>query len=97
MANRISGKTYIVDSSGINLSWPNDHSTMRVHTITFWSTNTTGVLELSYVANTADIAVKMTNPNHFAATVDMHFGEPHDFDRLRVQTLTAGTAWLYLS
>ncbi len=94
MANRIVERTLIIDSANEPITWP--AAGMKVHTVTFWSANTTGNLELGYSENTTNIAVKIMNPNHFAATQDLHFGEPVWFvQRLNVNAVTAGTAWLY--
>jgi hypothetical protein len=93
MANRIVNRVYIIESSTIALEWP--AAEMKVSAIALWSTDTTGILQLSYVSNTSNIAVLLQNPENVPSTQIISFGQGQWFEALRVQNLTAGTGWIY--
>lgn len=97
MANRIVGKTYIIDSAsglGASLPWPT--AGLDIHTIVFYAQDSGSKFELVYSSDTSNSAISIANPNTLAATIDVHFGEPHLFtEALYVKTLNTGTAWLY--
>ena len=100
MANRIVGNVVIIDSGMGNafvLTSANQAvnvSELKVATIAFWSTDTTGNLVLSAVDTTNQI-IRLTNPNDDPTTVGAVLGGVN-FKDLKVPALTAGTAWIYL-
>ena len=94
MANRLVGNTWILDTASGNTLIPIHSGGMEVGAVTFWSLNSTGVCEISG-ANTTDVLVKLTNPNPDDATVGIVLNGI-DFDEIKLPTLTAGTAWIYL-
>ena len=97
MANRIRGNVIIIDSGTINLQFPGGGEYAKVSSIVLWGLNTTGLLELSFQANSSDIIVKMQSPINDPNTTQIKFPTNHQFEKIRVNTLTAGTAWMYLS
>ena len=92
MANGVIGRIYYIDSGASTLS----DFEMRVNSITFAATNTTSTIQLSFLSNTAQIVYQMTSPDNNPVTVSTFLGEVY-FERLYVNTLTAGTAWIYFS
>lgn len=102
MANRIVGNVYIIDSQSGALAplksgdaWP--AADAYIHTVAFWSADTTGLFELVYAADSNNTAFLLANPNHFDATVDIHLGVPVRFSELRAKTVTAGTGFIYFA
>lgn len=105
MANRISGSVIIVDSGMGNAliltsaNMPVHISKLKVNSIAFWSADTTGRLQISE-ADTTNIVVSMGWVNGGSgfqgATQTTSFGNSQPFESLKVPTLTAGTAWIYL-
>lgn len=101
MANRIEGNTIIVDSAMGNSFLLTSATTiininkLKISTIAFWSSDTTGAFRLSGT-NTTNCFVHLTNPNNNATTVGAVIGGVN-FTDVKVPTLTAGTAFLYLA
>jgi len=91
MANRIVGNVYIIDTVG-DLDGPDN---LKINSIAFWSTDSTGALILCVKATSANELVKLNNNQNQAFTVPLHLGGVYLKD-VNVKTLTAGTAWLYL-
>lgn len=105
MANRIENRTYIIDSettaalpilgAGVT-SWANDQF---INSVRFWGTDTTAKFELVYASNTTDsfwLSTPVTQ-NISAEAEQLHFSNPQMVSELRVKTLVAGTAWIYLA
>ena len=101
MANRLVNNVVIVDSAMGNAFVLTSAgqvvsiTEMKVATIAFWSSDTTGNLILSS-ATTTDAIIRLTNPNDDATTVIALLGGVY-FKDMKVPAITAGTAWLYLS
>lgn len=102
MANRLVGNIYIIDSATTaandlqpvaNPSWPRE---ARIHTVLF--TGTSGAdFEMVFKSNTTNTAFRLSISEDQTATKDIHFGQPHNFDELRVKTLVNGTGFLYFA
>lgn len=106
MANRISGNVYIIDSqtgAGAALmpgssSWPL-HSA-KIQSVAFWSSDTTGLWEMVFAADTTSIAFKITPdtaPIPVSGAVMQMIFDCISFDELRCKTLTAGTGFIYFA
>ncbi len=103
--NRIAGNVIIVDSAMGNAfilnsaNMSNQIQKLKVNSIAFWSSDTTGRLQMSE-ADTSNIVVSMGWVNGGSgfqgATQTTSFGNSQPFENLKVPTLTAGTAWIYL-
>jgi len=95
MANRIAGNVYILDtaSGNVTIPWPGK---MKIESVLFWASTTAGRLILTE-ASTADAIVSLGMPE-----VGVGGGNNGQYlggvevQELKVLTLTAGTAWLYL-
>lgn len=94
MANRIVGNVYIIDSANGNTAIPWLDGT-KIATITFWSSDSTGKLQITG-ASTADVLFQVTNPVNVPNTVGAYLGGNYFKDVVKILTLTAGTAWVYL-
>lgn len=77
-------------------SWLDDS---RVNAVHFWGSGTNSIVEFVYASNTADTFCILTpNVNATAGgTATLKFSEPQNVSEIRVRTLTAGTAWIYLA
>ncbi len=103
MANRIVGSVLIIDSAMGNAliltsaNSPMQYTFFHTNSVAFWSSDTTGRLIITG-ASTADHLVSMgwVGGNGGAATQSTEFGQKQVLTDLKVPTLTAGTAWLYL-
>lgn len=105
MANKLVGRTYIINSA-MNAdvpilgpgtaSWLDDAMINAIH---FWGSDTTAKLELVYASNTADSFCILAVQNNAISggTETLHFSSPQQTQELRIKTLTAGTAWIYLT
>lgn len=108
MANRLVGNVIIVDSAMGNAfilnsgNMPVHFSKLHVNSIMFWSSDTTGRLQLTQT-NTADVIFSLgwvTNgagAGFSEATQSSQFGQQQPMEDLKVPVLTAGTAWIYLA
>lgn len=98
MANRIRGNVIIVDSaaSTVAITTPGDKSNIEIIGIAFWSLNSTGLLEIADATSSSDIVVKLSNPVNGPATVWSNFSGMWSGKEMRINTLTVGTAWIYL-
>lgn len=107
MANRIVGNTVIVDSAMGNAliltsaNTPVHVSKLWVNAIAFWSSDTTGLMQISETDTTGIICklgwmVSGTGGGLSQATQTTSFGNSQRFEGLKIPTLTAGTAWIYL-
>ena len=94
MANRMVENVYIIDVGSANTALPWNAGS-RIQTVSFWSTDTTGRMELSG-SNTTNVVAKLENPFHFEATVSQHLGGIR-FSEMKVPILTAGTGFIYFS
>ena len=99
MANRLRGNVIILDSAMGNAYVLNSAAVVvdkqwAIQSIAFWSTGTDGVIRFSH-EDTTDVIVVLENPNQFDATVGIYLGGVR-LDELKVPTLTAGTAFIYL-
>lgn len=108
MSNTIIGNVFVIDSSGVYLTGSNgvaiagglsgDRVNMAISNIGLYGTNTTGELALSYLSNTAAIIFHLKTQAQQGGYEDIHFAVPHKVsDRIFVNTLTAGTGYLYLA
>lgn len=98
MANRLVGNVYIIDSqlNTVALPWP---STGRISSIRAWFSGTNGAIRFSGADTTNVICVlaPVTTPAPSGGTTDeAHLGDVA-FSEMYVPTVTAGTAWIYLS
>lgn len=108
MANRVIGNVIIIDSAMGNAfvlnsaNMPVHITKFHVNSIAFWSSDTTGRLVLSEI-DTTNHLVSMgwtgngTSIGFNGATQFTSFGDNQMFENLKVPTLTAGTAWIYLA
>lgn len=107
MANRIAGSVVIVDSAMGNALILNSANSpmqilkMKVNSIAFWSSDTTGRCIITEIDTTNCIAsfswfANGTGGGIQAATQTTSFGNSQPFENLKIPTLTAGTAWIYL-
>ena len=92
MANRIVGNVYIVDSAAIALT---DGQTLKIASIAFYSTDTSGEFKIVSQANTANALIHIRNNQNQPFTLPLFLGGMY-LENLRVQTCTAGTGWFYL-
>lgn len=97
MANRIRGSVLIIDSASIAVNFPGATQSAKVSAIAFWSSNSTGAFQLSFAQNTADIIVNMASPVNQANMTTLKLAEDTYFQNLYVNTVTAGTGYLYLA
>lgn len=94
MANRIVGNVYIIDTvtGNTELPWL---SGAKVGTITFWSSDSTGSLQISGI-NTTNILFRVSNPVNVPNTVGAYLGGCFVNNVVKIQAVTAGTAWIYM-
>ena len=107
MANRIVGDVLIVDSAMGNAlilasaNQPVHYTYYHANAVMFWSADTTGRLIIS-AADTTNHLVSMgwtangTGGGFAPSNQSTQFGQKQKLDDLKVPTLTAGTAWIYL-
>ena len=93
MANRIVGNVYIIDTGSANIALPWLSGT-RISCIAFWSSDTTGTLRLTG-SNTTNTIAYFSNPTNVPNTVGAYLGGVN-FKEMKVPTLTAGTAFIYM-
>lgn len=92
MANRIVGNILIVDSQGVALpAFP-----LHVLTVAFYSTDTTGELQITRSSNTADTLLQIRNNQNQPFTLPLFLGGHIFQETLFVTKCQAGTAWFYL-
>ncbi len=94
MANRLVGNVYIIDSGTINLVWPTNAA---VAGFTLYGTDSTSRMNITYASNISDSVVSLANPVNTPQLVGVSFGVNgvHFDQQLRVNTLTAGTGYIY--
>ncbi len=94
MANRIVGNIYILDTNTSNLAFPN---TMKITNVALYGIDTTSRLILTYAATTTDVIFALANQSHFPGNVEIHMGGDGFYvnEQLRVQSLVAGTGYIY--
>ena len=107
MANRLVDNFIIVDSSMGNLPIVGGTSanitSFHVNAFAFLAANTTGVCIISGITTTDHVfrAGYVSNETGSTAVVQalqtLTFSVPQRFNDLKVPTLTAGTAWVYLA
>lgn len=107
MANRIVGSVIIVDSAmGNNFilnsaNQPVQIQKLKVNCIAFWSSDTTGALQITET-NTTNVVCQFTwiangtGAGFQGGTQTTSFGNPQPFENFKVPVITAGTAWIYL-
>ena len=84
------GNAFILTSAGQIVNCRD----LKVATIAFWSIDTTGNCIISAV-DTTNHVIHFQNPNNNPTTVGAVLGGVYLKD-LKIPTLTAGSAWLYL-
>ena len=105
--NRIVGNVLIVDSAMGNAliltsaNQPVDYRFYHANEVAFWSSDTTGRLIISSVDTTNHLVSMGWTANgsgagFSAATQHTSFGQKQTLADLKIPTLTAGTAWIYL-
>ena len=94
MANRLVGNTYIIDSGQTltGLSWPGGG--MKLHSVMFYATDTSGELKLAFTANTADLLVHVRSNQSQPFTLPYYFGGCY-VQQITPILVTAGTAFLH--
>lgn len=105
MANRLVGNVIIIDSAmGNQFILQLANSSMQLtnfhaNAVMFWSSDTTGRMIISGV-DTSNHLVSLGWLNGGAgfapATQGTQFGQKQTVADLKIPTLTAGTAWIYL-
>ena len=105
MANHIVNRTVIITSAvtatepilGVgSASWANDQA---INSMRFWGADTTSKFELVYASDTSK-SFWLSTPVSQSISPDseqLHFSYPQYVSELRVKTLVAGTAWIYLA
>lgn len=96
MANRIRGTTMIIDATGA-AQFPGVGEKAMVSAIAFWAANSTGAMNLSYMNNSSDVVIKMASPVDLPNTTTLRFPENTYLRSLWVNTLTAGTGFVYFA
>ena len=105
MANHTVNRTIIITSAVVaaepilgasSASWANDQA---INAIRFWGSDTTAKFELVYASDTGKSFFISTpvNVNGVGGSETLHFTAPQYASELRVKTLVAGTAWIYLA
>ena len=111
MANRIRGNVIIIDSAagnnGIIQSGTGNMSILSVNAFAFWSSDTLGkcvfTLDVTAGAVADNVVVFQSLANGTGGNTERgqtqwySFASPQKFQNLKVPTLTAGTAWIYLA
>jgi len=95
MANIIRNNVSIIASSATSVAFPGGKEG-TVNMAAFYSTDSTGVMELCTFANSSDVIVKMQSPVNQPNTTTFKFSPPQDFQKLWVKTLIAGSGWMYM-
>ena len=93
MANGSVGNSYYIDSGGLTVSLKN----AKIQSIAFAANDTTSTIQLSFSSDTSQIIYKQTSPNDNPVTLSTYLGGVWFNETIFVNTLTAGTAWLYFS
>jgi len=93
MANRIVGNVYIIDTP---LQALTDGLNLKIKSVAFYSTDTTGELQIGTVANTANVLVHIRSNQAQPFTLPLYLGGVKLDNHLHINKVTAGTAWLYL-
>ena len=96
MANRIRGTVLIIDTNGL-VNFPGGGTQARVSHLAFWASDTTGSLQMSFQANSSDIIVMMASPVNVPNTTTQRFADNAYLQKLWVNTITAGTGFLYFT
>ena len=95
MANRIRGNTIILDAAAA-VPFPGSGREVRCAGIAFWASDSTGTMVLAETNSTSDVMIIMASPINSPNMTRLDFAAPVTFNPLTVNTLTAGTAWLYM-
>lgn len=93
MANAIVGNVLIIDSLGL-ANTPGGGSA-EVTAISFYGSNSTSKMELMMYPETAVVVVMMQSPINQPNVTTLRFGNPVEFEKFRVKTLTAGSGFVY--
>lgn len=107
MANRIVGNVIIIDSAmGNNFILTSANQAIQIsnihaNAVMFWSSDTTGRLIISSADTTNHLVslgwlVSGTGGGLAPSNQSTQFGQKQTVSDLKVPTLTAGTAWIYL-
>lgn len=93
MANRLRSNVYIIDSAQTltGLTWPTQ---AKIHSVAFYSTDTTGELKLVLTADTRDAVVHIRNNQAQPFTLPLYLGGVW-MDQLTPIVVTAGTGFIY--
>jgi len=95
MANRRVGNVYIIDSAGTL-----DLAQWKIQSVAFYSTDTTGelvIVDFDGLSTTTSELIHIRNNQNQPFMLPMYLGGVNFQNRLRIQTMTAGTAWFYLA
>lgn len=105
MANRLFDNVIIIDSAMGNLpavgGTSSNISNYNVTAIAFWAVSTLGNVVLTGANTGTDIITQFNFVNHLGSSLiasqqNITFGTPLRLSALKVPTLAAGTAWIYL-
>ena len=108
MANGIQGNVYVIDSAGVYLTGSNatsiagdlngNKTTMMISNIGLYGASTTSELALAYLSDTNQSIYHLKTQAPNGGYDDIHFAVPHMVsEKLYVNTLTAGTGYIYLA
>lgn len=102
MANRIVGNVLIIDSAMGNspVVLNTQIKSWHITAIAFWAINTTGACLLTGTNTASDLIFKHDLPAGSANTQNpkwFPFGSVQELDDIKIPTLTAGTAFIYLA
>ena len=101
MANSIQGNVFVIDSQGVYLTQDytsaSAYPRMMISNVGLFGVDSTGELALSYQSNTTQVIYHLRCPAD-GGYADIHFAVPHMVsERLYVNTISAGTGYIYLA
>lgn len=93
MANRIVGNVYIIDS-GQTLTGLEWGKSLKIHSVQFYSTDTSGELILAFTSDTSNQFCHIRSNQSNPFTLPYYYGGVY-VDQLTPILVTAGTAFIY--
>ena len=108
MGNGLQGNVYVIDSAGWFLTGSNatvdagqsggNKTIFAISNIGLYGASTTSELALSYLSDTTQTIYHLKTQAPNGGYDDIHFAVPHMVsERLYVQTITAGTGYIYFA
>jgi hypothetical protein len=108
MTTGIQGNVYVIDSSGIYLTGSNatveayasggNKTIFSISNIGLYGDSTSSELAISYLSDTTQVIYHLKTQAPNGGYDDIHFAAPHMVsEKLYVNTLTAGTGYIYFA